>query len=278
MKHFILGILIASLGACQNNEAGLEGEPMGEKLMAYEMADAVRADDLETTQQPEESNVSQYRKLIKNAQLRYEVTNLALALAKIRTQAENLGGYVADERSGEHEHERWNSLAVKVPTEQFESFLELISKGVSKFDTREISSLDVTEEFTDLQTRIASKRKIEQRYLEILKTAKTVEDILKVEAQAGNIRVEIERMEGRLKYLSHQTSLSTLNIHCYQLLESPIVDENTFITRLQAGFSSGVSIIKSMLVGLVTIWPLLILAAAGYLIFRFRQRKLKVTE
>lgn len=230
----------------------------------------------ETPSNPEQSQAS--RKLIKNGTLEFETEDLQKTLTSIKQAAQVSGGYIANEHSTSNHNQFWNSITVRMPSSEFDNFITLVSRGVDKFDKREIKSQDVTEEYVDLQARIEAKKKLEQRYLEILKTANTVKDILQVEAEAGKIREEIERAEGRLRFLENQTSLSTVNIGFYKTTEVVTIAENTFISSIKDGLMNGVSIIKAIIIGLVNIWPLLVLGLGGWFLYRHHVRRAKVQE
>ena len=90
---------------------------------------------------------------------------------------------------------------------------------------------DVTEQYTDLEAQLRNAKAQEEVYLEILKQAKTVEDILLVQDRLGNIRAVIEGLEGRIKYLENATSYSTITV---SLQEEPVVRAPTKEFRLGA--------------------------------------------
>ncbi len=230
----------------------------------------------QTPSHPEEATTS--RKLIKNGTLEFETKDLQKTTEVIKQAAEVAGGYVANEHSTTNNHQAWNSVTVRIPSSGFDNFIATVSRSVEKFDKREIKSQDVTEEFVDLQARIAAKKKLEQRYLEILKTADTVKDILEVEAEAGKIREEIERAEGRLRFLENQTSMSTVNIGFYKTIEAVSVAESTFISSIKDGLNNGVRIIEAVIIGLANIWPLLLLAFCGWLLYKRNAKRTKVSE
>lgn len=135
--------------------------------------------------QPPGHQNSESRKLIKNGTLEFETEDLQKTMTSIEQAAQSAGGYIANEHSTSNYNQFWNTITVRIPSSEFDNFIASVSKGVKKFDKREIKSQDVTEEFVDLQARIEAKKKLEQRYLEILQTASTVKDILQVEAEAG---------------------------------------------------------------------------------------------
>jgi hypothetical protein len=64
----------------------------------------------------------------------------------------------------------------------------------------------------DLTARLKTQKKLEERYLAILARAESVEDMLKVEKQLSVARGEIEKLEGRQRYLDNQVELSTISV------------------------------------------------------------------
>ncbi len=70
----------------------------------------------------------------------------------------------------------------------------------------------MTEEYIDLEARIRTQQALEAQFLEIMKGAKEVSDALQVQRELANVRTEIERVEGRRRFLESQTSLSTIKV------------------------------------------------------------------
>ena len=70
----------------------------------------------------------------------------------------------------------------------------------------------MTEEYIDLEARLRAQRALEAQFLEIMKTANKVSDALEVQRELANVRSEIERVEGRRRFLENQSSLSTIKV------------------------------------------------------------------
>jgi hypothetical protein len=78
----------------------------------------------------------------------------------------------------------------------------------------------VTEEYVDLESRLKAQRAIEEQYLAVLKDARSIPDVLAVQQKLGEVRTEVERAEGRRRYLENQTSLSTVTLHVAHRIEA----------------------------------------------------------
>jgi hypothetical protein len=119
-----------------------------------------------------------------------------------------------------------------------------------------------------------------------MKRANTVDDALSVHSQLADVRSEIEKIEGRKRFLENQASLSTIKIR----LQTPAVfsaNSSGFSYRLSESFGNGLEVALNFILGLVTFvvgaLPLLVFVGLpGYLIVRAvmrkRSRPMSVTE
>ena len=105
--------------------------------------------------------------------------------------------------------------------------------------------------------------------MDILKQAKTVTDILEIEKQIGQLRSEIESVEGRMKYLENQISLSTLTMTFYE----NISNETEFVRKFKTGFSNGWNNLIWFFVYLTNIWPFILLGLGLIIGLRIYKKK-----
>jgi hypothetical protein len=144
------------------------------------------------------------------------------------------------------------------------------TKGVKDFDKKDIDVRDVTEDFLDVQARLKTKKELENRYIELLKKAQKVSEILEIEKEIGSLRLEIESIEGRLNYLKNQVGFSTLNIRFYNSLES----ETGFGADVKEAFSNGWGGLIMFVLVLINLWPLLLIFIGLIIILAiYRKRK-----
>lgn len=137
----------------------------------------------------------------------------------------------------------------------------LLGKDV---DNLAVQVQDVTEEYIDAEARLKNKRELEARYRELLKQAKTISDILAIESNLNQVRSDIESIEGRLNYLKNQVSFGTIQLRYYQHKEK----EDGFFAKVGPAISNGWSSLLKFLIGLLHIWPFLLLAALGFWVVR----------
>lgn len=217
------------------------------------------------------SEASVERKLIKEGQLTFETKDLLHARSRIDSAVRTHQGYISSEKENKYGDRLENTLVIRVPFRQFDQFIGDAIKGVERLDHKDIRIRDVTEEFLDIQARLRTKKDLEQRYRDLLAKANSVSEILEVEKQIGALRADIESIEGRLHYLNDQSLLSTITITFYKSTPTSI----TYGNRFAEGFSNGWSNLMLFIVGLINIWPfLLILTGCAFLVrLWWRKRK-----
>jgi hypothetical protein len=209
------------------------------------------------------------RKLIKEGQVEFETDNLNATRKKIFEAVNKYKGYVSSDQEFKSPGRKSNTLIIRVPADNFDSLLSEATQGVKKFESKEIHVKDVTEEFIDIQARLKTKKEFELRYIDLLKQAKSVTEILEIEKQIGELRSDIESIEGRLKYLEDRVSFSTLTITFYE----SIPDETEFGQQFKNGFRNGWDNLIWFFVALTNIWPFILIVLGLVIGIRIYRRK-----
>jgi Domain of unknown function (DUF4349) len=124
------------------------------------------------------------RKIIKDAQMSLEVTDVDLALSRVNGIAAQSGGYVLETSTSFDTYNRKTAyIRITVLVDEFEAALQRLREGANQILSEQASGVDVTQEFTDVQSQIANLEATQARIREFLDQAKTVEEALKVNAQ-----------------------------------------------------------------------------------------------
>ncbi|WP_203295145.1 DUF4349 domain-containing protein [Luteirhabdus pelagi] len=216
----------------------------------------------------------QEQKIIKTANLAFSTQKPEETHARILQLTQQYEGFVANDNAGKSYNRIYRNMTVRIPTANFQKFIDGISEGVEYFDRRDISRQDVTEEFVDLQARLKAKRELENRYLELLKQAKNVKEMLEIERELATIREEIEAKQGRLQYLQDRVSISTVSIEFYKETSETGVTVSygqKIVNALKGGWD-GVSV---FFLGLLYLWPLFVIAFIIILVVRWFVRRKK---
>ena len=184
------------------------------------------------------------------------------------------GGFVASN----HTNRRYNDnqsgeWMIRVPVVQYSSFLSGIN-ALGFAETRNETAQDVTEEYVDIEARIKNKRALEGRVLGILEDRSgKLNEILEIERELSRVREEIERMEGRIRFLKERTSLATITIRCREQQEYQPAAAPTLTSRLGQSFSGSIETIQRFVANLMVFvaavlpWAIVLLAMS-YVIHR----------
>jgi len=153
------------------------------------------------------------QKIIKTGYLDITVDAVDETVSKIIALATGKGGYTQDSSVSERtDGTKFGDITVRIPATEFENTMVEIKKFAVTVDTESANGQDVTEEYTDLESQLRNAQAQETEYLNILKKAVTVEDILNVQSYLGQVRSEIESLQGRIQYLKNQTGYSTISV------------------------------------------------------------------
>jgi hypothetical protein len=156
------------------------------------------------------------------------VKDVGESMEKVEAIAKDLGGYVVNSSSWYQEEQLRARLTIRVPAEEFDTAMARLKDLAIKVESRNVSTQDVTEEYTDLDARLRNLEATEKELLELLtevreRTGKA-EDILAVHREVSNIRGQIEQVKGRMQYLEKMTAMATINIELIpDVLARPIV-------------------------------------------------------
>lgn len=217
-------------------------------------------------------------KIIRNATLKIKVNDVMTATRIARNYARQNGGYISDERMNTTSYRKENRFTIRVPQTHFDMLLDSVSAISKTIETKNITTVDVTEEYIDIQSRLHTKKEVKERYESILRgKAKTIEEVLLAEEKIRKLQEEIEAAEGKLRYMSNKVTFSTIQLDFYEELpveELPIDEGPTFFSKIKDGLSFGLSMIEGVILLLAHIWPVTI-AGIFLGVFLYRRRKIK---
>lgn len=203
--------------------------------------------------------------IIRSGSASVQVDSLERAIAALQQLATSLGGWVGNSSlSAGTNQVRSASVELKIPSSRYDDALRGLNP-LGKVETVSSSAEDVGEEFVDLNARIVNAHRLEERLIALLanRTGK-LQDALAVEHELARVREEIERQEGRLRYLKSRVAMSTLVVSLHEPFpvlgnqpgSSPIADAfreawRNFVNFTAAGIASlGVLIPVGVLVTL----------------------------
>lgn len=199
-----------------------------------------------------------------------EVNDVDEAANKVRALAASLGGHVANSQfeGGEH-NVRSATLELKIPAQRYDEAVNRLAT-IGEVESVNSTSEDVGEEFVDVTARVENARRLEQRLIQLLanRTARLA-DVLAVERELARVREEIERAEGRLRYLRTRAAMSTLTVLVHE--DEPILGragDNPIVAAFKAAWRNFVLFVAGLIAAMGVIIPVAVIAGVGYMLWR----------
>jgi hypothetical protein len=289
MKQLLAFLLFSMLFACNKGEDKM---PLASKLEAASLKSSERyysnrdeaevsanaapaSEEMAMAPPPPTDPFQIEQKIIKNAALRFETPDMDETYKQVLSAVKSHGAMVQSDVEGKDYESIFRNMTIRLPSKNFDAFLTDAGKGVSYFDRKEISSEDVTEEFVDVDARLKAKKTLEARYLELLKKANKVSEMLEIERELANVREEIEAKEGRLKFLENHVSMSTVTIEFYKKTAVEGGVTVSYGSKIWNAIASGFNGISVFFIELLYIWPLIIILVVLFFWLRRKIRRKK---
>ncbi|WP_066831479.1 DUF4349 domain-containing protein [Rufibacter ruber] len=260
----LFGLLLVALSLLSGCAAPQEEGTMTAQKEAAETGAASVNPAAPTAANPEK------QMLIKNAQVKFQVEDLASSTQRIEATVKNADAILVSTFQHQQQDQLAMSFKIKVKPDQFSALLEQLEQESIKLDHRKLGAEDVAMEYIDVQARLVAKRAVEQRYLTLLKQANSIQEVLDVEQQLKSIREEIESADARLKHLQRQTAYSTIELEVYQIVPMSFSERSGLGVRLYNALGTGWQMFITLVVGVCYLWPLLLILAGFWFLRRRR--------
>ena len=211
--------------------------------------------------------------VIRNGYASIEVDSLEVAVAAVRQLAATLGGHIGNVAMNTGEYAvRSATIEIKVPSARFdEAVTGLVPIG--KVENSSSTAEDVGEEFVDVTARMTNARRLEERLVVLLATRTgKLEDVLAVERELARVREEIERYEGRLRFLRTRVATSTLTVTVHE--PAPIVNPNPGTNIIGESVKNmWRNFVRLVAIGIESLGVVVPVALVGWLVFRTWRRR-----
>lgn len=268
--RFVLLCLIFLIAACSTNTE--------QAATADFEAKTVSAVSQPSPQQelPRDVYSNEKTKLIKTLNYKFEVENVNKTTETIEASVKKYPAYISDSKMNTDNVWMENKITIRVQNDFFHDLIKDIDQQAKTIHYRNITTQDVAKEFVDLESRLRTKREVEQRYAEILrKKAGTITELLEAEQKIGELHEEIEATVSRMNYLKDRVSYSTINLEFYQLITHQLAtnDDNSVSRDFKEALSAGWSGLVNFALILAYVWPLLMIGIAVGSFYWIRKRR-----
>jgi hypothetical protein len=218
------------------------------------------------------------RKIVRNAQVDLAIRDLDSALRDVRAIASDAGGFVSDSNVVVSRAEDPQAakperalITIRVPNSAYDDVMNRLRSIAAGVDSENTSVTEVTNEYTDLASRLRNLQGAEASYLALLARAQTIDEILRVQESINATRGEIELVQGQLNVLNDQTDLATITVSL-RLAAAAVSHGNWAVRAVETSVDvsqemlvvMGTIAIAGLFAGLWVTPPLIV----GYLVWR----------
>jgi len=283
-------VLALSFTGCRAAEAARDEMAVTEAMDAIEEAPAmemtegkavadeemVYSDDVQYS----DTDISVDRKVIKSAYLELEIEKgkFEKVIFDITSLAENNSGFVSQTQSYSDSDGNLTSgnITIRIPHDQYNSALEAV-RNMGTVESISVSGEDVTQEYTDLESRLRNLEAQEKILLDLMDESKDVSDSIEVQRELSNVQEQIEVIKGKMKYLDNMVSYSTIQVYLYE--PQPITDDSGwgFMDALRRGVRGAVTVFNAIMIFVIAASPIIafiaIILVIIWLIVRARIRR-----
>jgi hypothetical protein len=215
--------------------------------------------------------------IIRTGQANVRVDSLERGIRAVRALATRVGGFVANSSISSGDDEAHSAtLEIKIPAAHFDDAINGL-QPIGTLESVNVSAEDVGEEFVDVEARAVNEHKLEQRLIDILGTRTgKLSDVLAVERELARVREDIERQEGRMRYLRTRAAMSTLSVTVHE--KAPVVagtgSGGVLAEAFRQAWRNFIRFIASSIAAMGTLLPLgAIVAVIAWLVWRARRSR-----
>ena len=216
------------------------------------------------------------RKIVRTGSISIQVNDINKSLADIAAIATQFNGYVvSSSQRADDEKSASGQISIRVPADKYDEALQKLRTLAVKVVYENSNSQDVTEQYMDLKAQLSNYQATEAQYLELLKKAENVKDVLEVQKELSNVRGNIERVKGRILYLERTSDTSLIQVSLSKV--KPIGESTWDVGGIFKGAVDGLiafcKVLLALLVWLLVFSPVWIIILV--IIWLVRRKKAK---
>lgn len=267
-------VLLFSLAACSGSSSTTADTAAAQNNSVSESYDPAL-----TETSASGDTASDTRKLVTTAQLNLDVTDFDGAVSEIEEQAAALGGYFSSSSRGgsAEQSNRWAEYHARIPSSCLSEFLDSAG-GTGTVTSLTQGTTDITAQYVDNEARLESLRTQEQRLLELLGQAGTLEDLILLEDKLTEVRYEIETITGQQKLYDNQVEYATVDLWVNEVSRETITAPtfgDRIIEAFYGSFQNVTDLAQGAVILLIYLAPLLLFftLAAGLLVLLVRRSR-----
>ena len=289
MKKIILPLFCLLLFNCNKSEAiadesvstmvALEDDVVAVDSAAASYAPLSSYKTIENSEPKSETqkNAIITKKVIKNGQMDVQVDDIKKTQKQVDEILKANKAYIQSENFNNSDTGDRLQLSIRVPHQNFDAVINSFSNGMGSVLSKNISSDDVTEEYTNVSIKLANKKIYLEKYRDMLKSASTTKDMHEIQENIRALEDEIDVSEGRLRFIDDRVNYSTLDLNLFkEKVRSSTTSNIGFSSRFGDSLTEGWNSFVAFFLGLISLWPFLLLIPVVIFIWKkWRSRRKK---
>ena len=248
---FVAMIIFAAAGGARSNDkASME---IGSAIAPEGMKEDSIADGMSggTAEVPMPEN----RKLIRTVTMEAETETMDTLIAALEEKIAQLQGYVEMREShngnmGNLRRSRYLDMTIRIPADKLEEFLTHVGNSAHIVSTSETVD-DITLTYVATESHMNALKAEEERLLELMKQAKDMSDLLKIEQRLTEVRYDLERITSQLLVYDNQVEYGTVELSVAEVREyTEVTEPETVWQRITTGFGDSLESLGEFFVNL----------------------------
>lgn len=227
------------------NATGMVTSGSSAEMKEMETADEAMEEEMgtESGQEQADTEIRTERKLIRTVDLNLETENYDALMKGLEQEINNLGGYIEykDAYYGNYysSRNRNANITARIPADKLDEFTGKVAEiGNITYESESVE--DVTLQYVDLSSHKKMLLTEQERLMELLEKAETMEDIITLESRLSEVRYQIESMESQLRTFDNQVDYSTVHIFVEEVERYTPQQEKSTWDRIKSGFGENV--------------------------------------
>lgn len=226
-------------------------------------------------------------KILSIHELKAETLTLQEDLDRIIDKVHSEGGYISSNNTS-HENapggEKMKSeLTLRIPKDNANNVVDFIDETVV-ITSELLTSVDVSDEYYDIQTRINNLEGRENRLKELYETSDNIDDIIKIDDKLFEISEEKEQIIQKKIRMNDRVMFSRIDLSLQEVKKFSVVKDQKLssLEKISDSFKSTGTVVKNTLVTIFIFFikasPVIILIGLGYYLYRVISRKYEVIK
>lgn len=271
-KILISALALFAISACSNNYKSMEAMATEDRANVATVEEELLQEPLEDNNNYGEASKTTSDKLIKTGDISIEAETIKID--SVRTIINQLikkhNGFKSQESKS---YNNVYEISISVPSQKFESLVDALDSVGGKIVSKSIKVEDKTGTYTDIESRVKSKEAAMEQYRLLMKKATKMSDIIELQTKMDELQEEIDSKKRSLMSIDRKASYSQLHIELLAKQVYTKYEKPGFGSEILEAISGGLTVIKTMILAILYIWPIILIGVFGYIGYNKYKRK-----